>query len=189
MKIWPTAAALLLPLCACVSSKPDHFYILSVLPQAVSAPRTGSAVQATLKVTVPSLMDRTEMVLNTSADGVRVLEHERWAVPLADLVTQTLARDIERRRDDVLVADRAVGRMTTIKITVDIVQLSMRRGAQASMEAHWRIRDTRTGNELVGGDVFTAPLGLVGYSVVAQTLSECLSSLADRLVGQIAHAE
>jgi uncharacterized lipoprotein YmbA len=173
---------------ACASTQPDHFYILSVQPQGVSRARTTPATPVTLKVTLPSLVDRSEMILNTSADGVTVLEHDRWAAPLADLATQTLARDIERRRLDVLVAasgtDRSGG--TAVKITVDVVQMTVRRGDRASIEVHWRILDPRDATAVVGGDVFSTPLGQDGYAAVAQALSDCLGLLADRLVGQLA---
>jgi uncharacterized lipoprotein YmbA len=127
------------------------------------------------------------MILNTSADGVIVLEHERWAAPLTDLVTQTLAQDLERRRGDLLVAGQNGSRPggTPIKITVDVVQMSVRRGERASIEAHWRILDPRTGKEVAGGEVFSAPLGSDGSPGIAQALSECLGLLADRLVGQM----
>jgi uncharacterized lipoprotein YmbA len=173
---------------ACASRQPDQFYILSVQPQGVTEARTTPVTQVTLKVTLPSLVDRPEMILNTSADGVSVLEHARWAAPLGDLATQTLARDIERRRLDVLVADSGTDRSagTAIKITVDVVQMTVRRGDRASIEAHWRILDPRNSKTVVGGDVFSAPLGENGYAAVTQSLSDCLGLLADRLVGQMA---
>jgi uncharacterized protein len=172
---------------ACASRQPDHFYILSAQPRGVTEARTTPATPVTLRVALPSLVDRSEMILNTAADGVIVLEHERWGAPLADLATQTLARDIERRRRDVLVADSGSDRSggTAVKISVDVVQVTVRRGDRASIEAHWRILDPRTSKTVMGGDVFSAPVGQDGYAAVAQALSDCLALLADRLVGQM----
>jgi uncharacterized lipoprotein YmbA len=172
---------------ACASSRPDHFYILSVQPQGAHAARTAPAVPATLKVTVPSLVDRSELILNTSADGVLVLEHERWAAPLADLVTEALARDIEQRRADLLVAGWNTGPPggTPIRMSVDVVQMSVRRGGPARIEAHWRIFDRRNGTDIVGSGEFNAGLGEDSYAAIVQGFSECLGQLADRLVGQV----
>jgi len=104
-----------------------------------------------LRVTLPSLVDRSELVLNTSMNGVIVLEHERWAAPLADLVTQTLARDLERRRSDMMVAAQSGSHAgAAVKVTVDLVQVTVRKGERASIEAHWRILDPRTGGDAVG---------------------------------------
>jgi hypothetical protein len=171
----------------CAVSHPDHFYILSTQPAGAGPARTSPAAQAALKVTLPSVVDRPEMVLNASADDVIVQEHERWAAPLADLMWQTLARDLERRRSDLLVADSGVNRASgaVIKVNVDVVQLTVHRGKDASIEAHWRILDSRTGKDVTGGDVFGAPMGQDDYAAVAQALSRCLGLLADRLVGQL----
>jgi uncharacterized protein len=188
----PPAAALCLLglqslLCACVTRQADHYYVLNPLPQDMNAAPTAASTQVTLRVTLPSLVDRPEMIVNTSTDGIIVLEHERWAAPLGDLVTQTLARDIERRRNDILVTGNGVYRSSDagIKIMVDVVQMTVHRGQQASIEAHWRIIQARTGKEQVAGEVFSAGLGQDGYSAIAQALSACLGLLADRLVAQL----
>ena len=186
MKPILAAASALFLLSAC-AGHPDRFYILSTQPAGAGQARTLPAVPAVLKVTLPSVVDRPEMVLSTSADDVMVQEHERWAAPLADLVTQTLARDLERRRSDLLVADSSVNRPggSAVKINVDVVQLTVHRGREAGIEAHWRILDPRTGKEVTGGDVFSSPLGQDDYAAAAQGLSRCLALLADRLVAEM----
>ena len=190
MKLSAAAACLWL-LCACATSRPDHFYILSAEPPTGGPTPSSRTIQATLKVSLPSLVDRAEIVLNSAPDAVTVLEHERWGAPLADLVSQTLAQDIERRRGDVLVG--GVGRSGTqgaaIKMTVDIVQVWMHRGEPARIEVHWRIQGPQTGKELSGAEAFSAPLGHEGYAAVAQAWSACVALLADRLAGQIPHAQ
>ncbi len=181
------AACFLGLLCACVASRPDHFYILTAQPQSAGEARTTPATQVSLRVTLPSLVDRSEMILNTSANGVLVLEHERWAAPLADLATQTLARDLELRRSDMLVAGQSTGRPgdAAVKVTVDLVQVTVRRGERASIEAHWRISDPRTGGDVVGSELFSAAVAQDDYAALPQALSACLGLLADRLVGQM----
>ena len=187
MKSFLAAACFVSLLCACVASRPDHFYVLTAQPQSVDEAKATPATQVSLRVTLPSLVDRSEMILNTSANGVLVLEHERWAAPLADLATQTLARDLELRRSDMLVAGQSTGRPgdAAVKVTVDLVQVSVRRGARASIEAHWRISDPRAGGDVVGSEVFSAALAQDDYAAVPQALSACLGLLADRLVGQM----
>jgi uncharacterized lipoprotein YmbA len=182
-----TTVCFLSLLSACAASRPDHFYILSTQPQGASAARTTPATQVSLRVTLPSLVDRSEMILNTATNGVIVLEHERWAAPLADLTTQTLARDLELRRSDMLVAAQNAGRSdaTAVKVTVELVQITVRSGGRVSIEAHWRIVDPRAGADVVGSEVFSAPVAQDGYAAVPQALSECLGLLADRLTGQM----
>ena len=173
-------------LCACAAVRPDHYYILSSQPPGDIAPRSASARQVLLRVSLPSLVDRPEMVLNTADDGVTVLEHERWAAPLTDLAVQTLARDLERRRADLLVTGAGLSPGgAALKVTVEVVQVTARRGSGVSMDAHWRIFDMLAGKEWMGGEVFNAPLAEEDYSAVARALSDCLGLLADRLIAQL----
>lgn len=170
--------------CACATRQPDHFYVLITEPQDASVARSTPALQATLTVTVPSVVDRPEMLLNTSPEGIIALEHERWAAPLTDLVTQTLARDLEIRRSDLLIAGQGVNHGAAgVRVAVDLVELTLRTGQRASIETRWRIFDARTGKDFVGGEAFTAPINPGGYADVARGLSDCLALLADRLAG------
>jgi uncharacterized lipoprotein YmbA len=176
-------AALLLGACA---SKPDHFYTLNTLPDGERTALSMPLVHIRLDVTVPPLVDRSEMVLSTADNGVLILDHERWAAPLSDQVTQTLGRDIERRRADVLIGDRRFdqqGRVPTL-IKVDIVRMSVQRGGRARLEAHWRIVDGSGGTDELGGDFFEAPAG-DGYAGIAEAYSRALSELADRLAARL----
>jgi uncharacterized lipoprotein YmbA len=187
VKLPLTALCLLSVLCACAASRPDRFYVLSVQPPGTVDARTMPATAVSLKVVLPSMVDRGEMIIQTSADGVLVLEHERWAAPLTDMVTETLARDLERRRADLLVAGAGGSGASgpLVKISVEVVQVTMRQGGATSIEAHWRILDPHSGKDLVGGEVFSAPSAQAGYAAVAQGFSVCLSLLADRLIAQM----
>ena len=173
-------------LCAC-AAVPDHYYILSSQPPGDIAPRSASAKQVLLRVSLPSLVDRPEMVLNTAGDAVTVLEHERWAASLTDLAAQTLAQDLERRRTDLLVAGPGLSQPggAALKVTVEVVQVTARRGKQVSIDVHWRISDLLAGKEWAGGDVFNAPLADENYAAIARALSDCLGLLADRLIAQL----
>ena len=187
MKTASLALCTIALLAACATRQPDHFHVLSPQPAGAGNAQSGTRTLISLSVTLPSVIDRPEMVLNTSADGIVVLEHERWAAPLTDLVSQALARDIERRRSGLLVADRSfnVNGAPAAKITVAVVQVLAHKGGSAVMETHWRILDTHTGKESLGGEVFSAPLAADGYAALPQSLSDCLGQLADRLAAQL----
>jgi uncharacterized protein len=179
-------ALLVLPLASCVTRQPDHFYVIDPLPAAATAPRSQFDRQATLRVTIPSLVDRGEMVIATQ-NGVSVMEHERWAAPLADMIGSALSRDIERRRSDVVVLPRSADKagIPLIKIAVEIDQVTARLAEHLSIDAHWRVTDARTGKETLGRDTFVSPQQPQNYADVAAALSACIALLADRLAGEI----
>jgi uncharacterized protein len=171
----------------CATRTTDHFYVLNALPAAVDASRVAPTSQIILKVTLPSVVDRPELVLDMSPGEVRVLEHHRWAAPLPDLVRQTLGRDIERRRSDVVVADlrSESSKVPVINISVDFIHFSVRPGVDAHLEANWRIVNANAAPDVMGGNVFHSTLKSGDYSAVAQAVSEAVAALADELVAKL----
>lgn len=177
--------------CLCVSlmltacaSKPDHFYTLNVVPEAVRGTLTAPTVHVLLQVNVPVLVDRAEMIVNTAQNAVLILDHQRWAPPLSDQVSQTLARDLEQRRPDVLVADRTFdqARSPPVTLKVDLVTMTVQRAGRATIEARWRVLDASNGIDQIGGGFFEAPVNGTSYTSVAQAYSQALGALADQLV-------
>ena len=181
------AAAAFAVLLASCAIQPDRFYVLSPQPDARHAPVGTLSTHVILNVTVPPVVDRRELVLNDSNGRVSILEHERWAAPFAEQVADVLARDIEQRRGDVVVADRGFDRAgeTPVRIRVDVVRMSAERNGRATLEAHWRIVDPAAKIDEIGADTFSASLAGPEYSAVAQSFSACLAALADRLVAKL----
>ncbi|HTD72771.1 MAG TPA: PqiC family protein [Steroidobacteraceae bacterium] len=186
MKLLNAGLCALVLLTGCVTRQRDHFYVLEAQPAGSRESRSQFDRQVTLRVTVPSLVDRAEMVLASPA-GVAVMDHERWAAPLADLITAALARDIEQRRNDVVVLSKTAEHagIPLVRMTVDVDQITARLGNQLIVETHWRVTDVHTGREVLGRDTFLSPQAPQSYADVAAALSACIASLADRLAGQI----
>jgi uncharacterized lipoprotein YmbA len=168
------------------AAHPDHFYTLNTLPGKAGASSTAPALHVILDTTIPVLDDRGELLLSSDGNRIAVLDHERWAAPLSDLVQQTLARDIELRRADVLVADRRFDRPAAPPVTlkVDIVRMTAEPGRRASIEAHWRLVDGRTGIDKFGSAAFDAPLAAAD-APIAHAYSEVLGELADALTAEL----
>ncbi len=186
----PALAASLLLACA---GQPDHFYTLNTLPAGPRGALSAPATHVILSVTIPALVDRAEMVLGTTENAIRILDHERWAVSLSDQVAQTLARDIEQRRTDVLIGDSGFDRAATppVMVRVDLVRMSARRAGRVSIEAHWRIVSGRAedgaggdASDQIGGDVFESSAD-EDYASVAAAYSRTLSDLAERLAAML----
>jgi uncharacterized lipoprotein YmbA len=173
-------------LTSCASRQRDHFYVLDARPVSAGESRTQFAQQVTLRVSVPTMVDRAEIVL-IPPGGVTVLDHERWAAPLADLVTTTLGQDIERRRTDIIVLPRSAEQSSIplFRIAVEIDEVTARLGGAVSIETHWRVTDARSGKVSLGREVFSSPTHPQSYTMVASALSDCIALLADRLVREI----
>jgi len=176
----------LLLLAGCVTRQQDRFYVLDPQPAAIAESRSQFDRQVTLRVAVPSLVDRSEMVV-AQPNGVAVMDHERWAAPLADLVTGSLSAGLERRRSDVIVLPKSADNagIPIVRVTVEIDRLTAHLGDHLSIETHWRVTDARTGKETLGRDVFVSQQRPQSYAEIAAALSACIALLADRLAGEI----
>jgi uncharacterized protein len=185
MKSFNVALCVLL-LAGCVTRQRDHFYVLSPLPAAIATSRSQFDRQVTLQVTIPSMVDRGEMVIATIS-GVSVMDHERWAAPLADMVSGALGQDIERRRSDVVVLPKSADKagIPLFRIAVEIDQVTARLAEHLSIETHWRVTDVRTGKETLGRDSFVSPQAPQSYADIAAAFSACIALLADRLAAEI----
>jgi uncharacterized lipoprotein YmbA len=179
-------ALLLVSLAGCVTRQHDHFYVLDPQPAAIATSRAQFDRQVTLRVTIPSLVDRGEMVI-AAQGGVSVMDHERWAAPLADMISEALSRDIERRRSDVVVLPRSADKtgIPLVRIAVDMDQVTARLADHLSIETHWRVTDTGTGKEVLGRATFVSAQQPQNYAEVAAALSACVAQLADRLAAEI----
>jgi uncharacterized lipoprotein YmbA len=169
------------------ASHPDHFYLLSTLPEGESGSSSAPTVHVVLNVTVPVLVDRGEMIVSTARNEILILDHERWAVPLSDQVSQTLARDIEKRRGEVLIGDRRFDRAgsAAVIMKVDIVRMTAQQGGRVSIEAHWRVVNVGVGLDKIGAGSYDAPVEGAGYAAIAKAYSLTLSGLADTLSGEL----
>jgi uncharacterized protein len=183
MKSIASALCMLL-LTGCVSRQRDHFYVLTPLPAEIGASRSQFNRQVTLRVTIPSMVDRGEMVIATPS-GVSVMDHERWAAPLADMVNATLGQDIERRRRDVVVLPQSADKagLPLVSIMVEMDQVNARLAAPLSIETHWRV--SRAGKETLGRDTFVSPQIPQSYTEFAAAFSACIALLSDRLALEI----
>jgi uncharacterized lipoprotein YmbA len=175
--------ALAVSICGCALNRPDHFHVLDSGSSRTLDARTTFSTQIALRVTLPDLVDRSEMVL-VDAEGVQILEHERWAAPLVDQVTSVLGQDIEARREDVIMASRRIARPEApiATIAVDIVQLYLQKGAGVRLEARWRLQGAKDGTVSQGRETFTAPVADANYAGFARAIDACLALLADKLV-------
>ena len=173
-------------LAGCVTRQLDHFYVLDSLPAAVGTSRSQFDRQVTLRVAIPSLVDRGEMVVATTG-GVSVMDHERWAAPLVDMIGSALSQDIERRRSDVVVLPKSADKagIPVVRIAVEIDQVTARLTDHLSIETHWRVTDVRTGKETLGRDTFVSPQQPQSYAQIAAAFSTCIALLADRLTAEI----
>ena len=180
-----SAAALLIS--ACVSG-PDRFYSLQPVPAAAASARQQFIAEVSVRVSVPSVVDRNQIVLDVGS-SMQVLEHERWASPLSDQLTTTLGQDLEQRRPDVLITSRPLSQGTGLArfaIQVEIVTLNLRRNGAVQMEVRWRVDPSGDRPSSLGREMFSEVPADGTAAAIAAALSRCVANLAERLASAVA---
>jgi uncharacterized protein len=175
------ACALLVTGC---SSAPVNFYTLT----ATAPPGTTQSklTVAVGPVTVPSTIDRPQIVVSTGANQVAIDEFNRWASPVQD--------NLERVIADNLVAILGTPRVTlypTLAADVDFrVQIEVRNfesapGKSASLDAVWTVRRIKDGKTETGRTSVREKLDGGGYDALAGAHSRGVARLSQDIADAV----
>jgi uncharacterized protein len=137
----------------CSSSPPMRFYTLNSTVSAVSAPPVNGGILVG-PVTIPSAVDRPELVIQVAPNRVEIEDFDRWAAPLEDSIERVVAGDLAvlLATPDVAVAPFA-NFTPAYRVTISVQRFESVPGDSALVETVWAVRksagdDTRSGRTL-----------------------------------------
>jgi uncharacterized protein len=185
------ALVAVLSLAACAASQPTHFYTLA----AVGAPTAGgSAATAPLRmiavgpVSLPSTVDRPQLVTRDGPYGVTVASRASWAGDLNEMVSRVLVEDLAAR----LPGDRVVGfpRVANpaydVRVAVDIARFDVGPDGDADVAATWQVFGPVTGKPLLLGATTARPPSTgKSYDDRVAALSRALGEVADAIAHDV----
>jgi uncharacterized lipoprotein YmbA len=126
---------------ACASSPPLRYYSLNDgWPMAVASP-DGVSV-AIVRVNLPEIVDRPQLVVRSAGHRVQFSENDRWAEPLRRQVPRLLARDLSEALDSSRVVALAIDAREfdfDFKVGVDVQHLEVISGQRVELDAVWRV--------------------------------------------------
>ncbi|MEO5813421.1 MAG: PqiC family protein [Rhodanobacter sp.] len=134
-----------LALSACASA-PLHYYTLiapatDTSDTGAEQPGTGPALPfELLPVSVPAQVDQPQLVVRDGAQGMLLLNGERWIAPLSDELRSALAGDLARAlhtRDATGAADSTQPR---VRIKLDVHRFDSQPGSYALIAGTWSLR-------------------------------------------------
>ncbi|SAL73205.1 lipoprotein [Caballeronia terrestris] len=171
-----TAAALSI-LAGCASSPSSRFYTLGG-----DAP-SSSTMPASFYIEVPPVdmpqqVAKNQLVVQTSAAQVQVLEEERWASLPADEVRRALSSDLTRQLGaiDVYGTPRPDS-VAVYRVKVNVQRFESWPGAQAVIDAVWSVRAAGSQTVLTCRTVAQQPVG-AGYDALVAGHRKAVDQLA-----------
>lgn len=176
--------ALAVGLAGCATPR-SEFYTLHV--PAAAAPGAAAPHAAVGPVSVPSLVDRPQIVVRTGPNRVFFDEFHRWGAPLRD----DIARVVEGNLASLLAAPGTAAQPGIPKdgagryrVRIDVTAFDSVPGESALLEAAWTVRAEEGGPARSGRTAVREPVKGEGYEALAAAHSRALAVLS----GEIAEA-
>jgi uncharacterized lipoprotein YmbA len=121
----------------CGSSPPSHFYLLNATAVADNAAQARYAVLVG-PVSIPAAVDQPQLVLQTSANGVRPDEFNRWGAPLQDQIGHVVAADLAALLGTPRVTATPLPHFdAAYRVAIDVQRVESVPGKSATIEAVW----------------------------------------------------
>jgi uncharacterized lipoprotein YmbA len=174
---------------ACASSPPVRYYTLSdIAPDArLTAPSEDAPVRVD-RVTIPSELDRSQVVRRIDANRLQIAELDRWAGPLDEMIRRVLSADLAARLPEQMVADPnepALGERRRL-LSVDILEFYGDASCAVTLRAGWVIKQPAAPSVRGTEEAHVPSNGCDG--ALPATMSRALAQLSDRIAASVARA-
>jgi uncharacterized protein len=179
-------SALLALLAACGGSGANYYRLDSTAPAATGGTRSDLSV-AVGPVSLPSYLERAEIVFATGPNEFQVPSDALWLGSLDDNISRTVAADLSRILGSPNVWKSSEPRFNPrYRIALDVRRFYGISGQDAILDLSWRIQDGANGKVLSRhGAVFREPIIGDGYGplVAAESrlLTQCAAAIAESL--------
>jgi len=175
-------SVLVTALAGCGSSPRESFYTLSAgaAPEGEASARTGATYSVAIgPVTVPTVVDRPQLVVRTGANQVAIVEQHRWAEPLRSEIPRVLAENLAQ-----LLGTRQVSAYpqsgsgdAEYRVHVEIQRFESALRGPVTIDAIWTVR-RGTGEPRRGQSLARESAGGEGYEALVGAYSRALATLS-----------
>ena len=189
------AGLALISLTACMNlgtSKSTRFYLLESMGDAEGIP-TGSVETSQLSigvgpVTIPSYLDRPQIVTRIDGHELLINDFHHWAEPLKASITRVMAENLALSTGARNVIPHP-GHHTVpidIKTIIDVLRFDADAEGQVTLSAGWRIVDPEGHHQLVEKrSTITSPSNGTDAADVAEAMSSALLALSQEITAAL----
>lgn len=187
--------AALAPLLAagCASSPPLHYYTLTQVPAAIRLTTADNTLPVRLdRVTIPTELDRSQLVRRIDATRLQILDSDRWAAPLEDTIRRVLSDDLAARLPPNAVANPNEPSVVEKRqsLSVDIEEFYADAACTVTLRAAWVLKQPDSQSTRGREETRVSGRGdCAGAGSVPGAMSQALGDLSDRIATAIAHPQ
>jgi len=195
------AGALAASMAACGSSPPSAFFALSPMasdarstvatpPPASAAPGLAVRTIRLRRPSIPSYLDRPEIVRRVVGYRLGVAANERWGGPLDEMIGRTLAQDIEERlpQSSVYVEDGAITADPDATIEVNVQRFEEGDGGDLTLVAEIAVERDGAHQASAARSVRLVAHPGASTSALVAAMSDLLGRLAQEIAALLARA-
>src|SRR5215470_10027552 len=121
-----------------------HYYTLTAVPGDQRLNVSANAVPVRLdRVTLPTELDRSQLVRRIDATRLQIVENDRWAAPLEDTIRRVLSDDLASRLPPNMVAnpyEPSIGEKRR-SLSVDIGEFYGDSSCAVTLRAAWVLKE------------------------------------------------
>ncbi|MDN7181006.1 PqiC family protein [Caballeronia sp. SEWSISQ10-4 2] len=177
---FPWTVVVLTLFAGCATSPASKFYTLSPVQVVEQSSGINPVMIAIDPVTVPELVDRSQIVTTLDANRVSIDEFARWAEPLKSQIPRVLAADLVQFIPGAIVStypqrvdDNAY------RISVDVQAFDSSTNGTVTLAVIWLVRSPKRGEKVSGRSVVHEAAGGPGYDALLKAHSRALASVAN----------
>jgi uncharacterized lipoprotein YmbA len=163
----------------CATSPESKFYTLSAVPVVEQSPGVGQVAIAIDPVTIPELVDRSQIVSRVDANRVSIDEFARWAEPLKSQIPRVLAADLAQFIPGAIVStypqrvdDKAY------RVSVDVQGFDTSTNGAVTLTVIWSVRAPNRAQQVSGRSVAHETADGPGYAALVAAHSRALALVA-----------
>ncbi len=182
---------LLLSLTACGSSPKTYFYTLNAKDtskEIIQDKKNNGLSIGVWQVTLPSLLDRAEMITRNGQYGIEVADFHKWADGLADNITRLISSELNHhlKTNRVVVSPWLSYIKHDYQIRVQINRLDGELGGEMIMNGVWSLFDTNGHKELLRESfLFKTTAKGKSYNDMAAAFSNLTTQLSEKMANTI----
>ena len=162
----------------CSTTAPSKFYTLSPAAEAGSLRATYSVSVG--PVSIPDMIDRPQIVVQTGPNQVWMDEFNRWASPLQSDIARVVAENLVRLLGTPLVSvfPQATAAGASYRVWIDVAVFELALGKSAALDAVWRVRGAKEESTRAGRTTLSEPVPDESYAALVAAHSRALGRLS-----------
>jgi len=169
----------------CASTPPSQYYTLTAA-KGPAAPSSKLSV-AVGPVSVPAVVDRPQMVVDSGPNQVRLEEFNRWAAPLQNAIARVSVENLVQilGTPRVTLTTQTVSADADYRAAVEVQTFQSALGEAAMLDAVWSVRRTKDGKTETGRTTAREPVADKGYDALAAAHSRALARLSQDIAAVV----